>query len=162
MEYASFGDVVFLIPHYKRHSEEDRFEWAEINTIYAPSSKQFFGAENKKIEIEVLWHVDFCDPLVELGALQQIAAEGQPQTLIIGSNVIGDFVIKGIHSETEKVDYKGKPIIIRARIRLSQFPYKQLKVKKVQKPKAIKKPNKNNLLNVSMDQLIDKAMKGGK
>ena len=163
MEYASFGDTVFLIPHYKRHSEDNKYEWIDINTIYAPSSKQFFQTENRKVEVEVLWHIDFCDPMMELEALKVIASEGQPQTLIIGGNVIGNFVIKGIYSETQKVDYKGNPIMIKARVEFSEFPYKQLKTKKI-KPKAVKNKKKinPNLIKADMNTLLDKAMKEGK
>ena len=160
MEYASLGKVVFKIPHYKAHSERGKYEWVDINTIFAPSSQQFFGAENEEIKIQVVWHIDFCNPLDELNKLKQQAKEGQPYKLIIGSVPFGDFVIKEINSETQKIDAKGNPIIIKAVILLKGFTAKALQTRKTKqktKPKAVRRTK-----TISEKEFVKTYSKGNK
>ncbi len=141
MEYALIGEVVFQIPNYKRHKEENKYEYATLETIFTPNSYQFMGALNREIQISAVWHIDFCNPLQEIEKLKNQAKEGKAYKLIIGQNVIGDFFIKEMNFETQQVDINGNAILIIGEISLEEYIKKEIEkraIKQSKKGKAVK------------------------
>lgn len=139
-KYASYGDVIWKVPDYKKHSEDMKVEWVRINTAFAPSSLQYMGVENRIVQLESFWTIHFCDPLQELEKLKNLAKEPKPNLLVIGNVPFGKFVIKEIKSEEQKIDIYGKAIYIKAKITFEEFPEKELKViKTYRQPRAVRR-----------------------
>jgi len=132
MQYAQLGDVVFEVLAYNEHREEQDYVWAKLQTIYAPSSLQFMGAELQRISMVVQWHREWCDPIEQYKKLKDLAKEGKPQKLIVASQVLGEFVIEKISSEIKQVDAWGKPVWIRVGLELSEYIPKTIEKKQRQ------------------------------
>jgi len=131
MEYAQLGDVVFQVLSYLEHSEENTYEWKEINTAIAPSVLQFFGTELSKIALKVQFHREFCNPREEYRKLKDLANRGEPAKLIVASQIIGDYVVKAIKAQYEQIDAWGKPVQLSAELELQEFIQKELQTRKI-------------------------------
>jgi len=145
MQYAQIGDIVFEVLSYKSHKEEQNFPYARHETIKPPSSLQFMGAgELKKISLSVRWHNYFCDPQAEYQRLLEVAELGEPQTLLIGEKLLGEYVCENIKAEFQQIDAYGTATVIDADIELTEYVYKEIQKKEIKttKKKAKKAPQK--------------------
>jgi len=133
--YAYIGSVVLSVLAFYKHTEDNKYVYADLNTIFAPSSKQFLGTENKEVKVVARWHVNFCNPDEEHKKIQELAETGEKQKLIIGEKVIGNFVVTHITTDFVKRDAYGKSIFINCEIDLSEEKTKQLQTRKI-RPKA--------------------------
>jgi phage protein U len=136
MEYGQFGSIVFQVVHFRNLTEENTFLYAHQETAQAPSTLQFLGEELRKIELTLRFHPEFSNPEEDYEKLKTLSRKGSAQKLIIGTKVLGDFVIEKISGEFIKIDAWGKPILIDAHLELSEYKEKELKTRKI---KTVKK-----------------------
>jgi phage protein U len=142
MKYASFGKIVFQVYSYKEHTETNEYAVAKLQTVIAPSSLQYLGNELQSLELTINFHNAFCDPLEEYQNLKDLAKKGDPQKLIIGEKVFGDYVIDSIEAQYQKIDAYGKPVAITLHVKFTQYIAKTLQkrnIKTTKNPKAVKK-----------------------
>jgi len=141
-KYASWGKIVFQVYSYKQHTETNQYAVAKLNTVIAPSSLQYFGNEIQSLELAINFHFAFCNPLEEYEKLKQLAEKGDPQKLIIGEKVFGDYVIESIEAQYQKIDAYGKPVDLTLHVKFTQYIPKTLQkrnIKTTKKPVAVKK-----------------------
>ncbi len=140
MEYAQWGDVVFEILSYREHKEEQSFIYAHHETIFPPSSLQWMGGrELKKISMAIRWHNQWCDPYSLYKNFIETAEKGEAQKLIIGSFVLGDFVVERINSTIQQIDAWGKPVVIDVDVEFTEYIKKEIEKKASQQAKTKKK-----------------------
>jgi len=141
-KYASFGKIVFQVYSYKEHTETNEYAVAKLQTVIAPSSLQYLGNELASLELSINFHNAFCDPLEEYKNLKDLAKKGDPQKLIVGEKVFGDYVIESIEAQYQKIDAYGKPVDITLHVKFTQYIPKTLQKRNIKtntKPPAVKK-----------------------
>ncbi len=139
MIYVQFGNVVFEVLAYREHKEEQIFIYAHHETIFPPSSLQWMGKELQKITMSIRWHNQWCSPYEEYQKFIETAEKGEAQKLIIGSFILGDFVVERISSSIQQIDAWGKPVIIDAEVEFMEYVKKEIEKRASQRAKTKKK-----------------------
>jgi len=144
MEYARLGEVVFKVPSYRQHKEEEEYSWAKQMTVFAPSTLSYHGAELRKLQLQILLHREFTNPLEEKEKLRELARTGTPARLLIGNLRVGTFVIEKAITLYEQIDMWGVPVRIVMDLSLIEYVPKEIKTRKIQtKGPAVVSKKKN-------------------
>lgn len=108
MVVGSLGKVIFVCSSYyiktfSNFSKDKSFEWTEHKIINSKSKLQFNGPELENIKFNIILDAAFnVNPTAAAKELMEYGDTGTVLKLIVGTQVLGDYVITSI-SEQHKL-----------------------------------------------------------
>jgi len=118
MIWGMFGDIIFeLIKTPKNLKRIKRARLPSLVPIEGKTIHQFAGTEPQEIELSIHFHSSFCNPEKETKKLKDLI--GTPQILVIGEEIVGDYVIQEIEEEV-KTTAGGKAISVEMKLKLKE------------------------------------------
>ncbi len=119
--WGSLGDVVFKAPNTPNSlSDEHKFGFAVHPLVGRYPRHEATAEEIRPAELTIQLHREFTDPQRVFNALLALAESQEPQQLMIGGDVWGDFVIKKIQRRVEYTDDRGGIISMTLRLSLEE------------------------------------------
>lgn len=137
MSIGYFGEIVFevnsdkqLTPEKFSYSKDPK--WAEHETLNVKTKSEFLGDGKKNLNLSIKLSAFMgVNPQKELDKIEEIASNGLIEPLFIGSKYHGDFYIKNLNVQNDKVD--GKGCLLACTVDLSLMEYSDEKLADVKK-----------------------------
>lgn len=121
--YAQLGDIRFTLPAYVSATSSERGQsFAKHDRIDGKPLLQAIGTELETIAMEVLFHVDFCDPELEIVKLRTASDRQEALPLVYQNGTYrGRYVITKIAETVRQTDGAGNLIKLTARLDLQEW-----------------------------------------
>ena len=116
--WGMLGDTIFeLLKTPKSLKKTKRARLPSLVPIEGKTVHQFMGTEPQEIELSIHFHSSFCNPEEEAKKLKDLI--GIPQVLVVGEEILGDYVIEEIEEEV-KTAAKGRAVSIKMKLKLKE------------------------------------------
>lgn len=119
---GNFGPVVFEtsssgVRNWERISETHRARYAVHEVVDGYPVRQYLGPALPEITVSIRFNRAFCDPEAEIKDLKELI-DGAAHPLVIGEDVLGEFVLEEANVVRERSTAKGKILIAEVELRL--------------------------------------------
>lgn len=120
--WGQLGDLEFeLAVSPRSFSYQEKTSFAEIPRIDAKPLQQWVGDELRKIKMSFRFGRPWCDPDEQLRRLQDVLADHQPQSLILGSGTFrGYYLLESIDATLQKTDAAGVTTFLEVNVELTE------------------------------------------
>ena len=123
MNWGSFGKVTFKSGFSPRTIKEVKdYSYKIHKPINKPLLYEFTGEDKKNLEITVILNRAFVKVEEALNTLEEYAKEASPQSLVIGKNYFGRYVIKRMEKIYEEILPNGEIFSVQLVLKLSKVP----------------------------------------
>lgn len=121
--FAIFGDIPFeVLGSPERMAATNTYGYAEHQVVEDQPRLQWVGDALTVLELELMFHVSFTSPALQLAALELAASDHQARALVFGSGeYAGYFVVTRLTVISRSLGPTGLPIAILARLELKQW-----------------------------------------
>jgi phage protein U len=121
--FAQLGDIRFHLPAYVTSTDIERGQtFARHELIDGKPAQQGIGAGLERIVMEVLFHVSFANPELEIDRLEAAADRQQALALVYGNGAYrGRYVITKVTEKVRNTDADGSLVKMTARIELEEW-----------------------------------------
>ncbi|MBF6569062.1 MAG: phage tail protein [Candidatus Binataceae bacterium] len=121
--FAIFGDIPFeVLGSPEQMAATNIYGYAEHQVVEDQPRLQWVGDALTVIELELMFHVSFTSPALQLAALELAASDHQARALVFGSGeYVGYFVVTRLTVISRSLGPTGLPIAILARLELKQW-----------------------------------------
>lgn len=139
--YAVLGDVQFeLITYFDGLEAQFGVDYAEHALIGRKPRLQWVGDKLDEFRLDLVFHIRFCDPEVELLKLRQALQSRQARQFVLGNGEYkGWFVMTELVATSRHTDKAGGLIALEAKVTLREYVEPQaLEARKAQAKKAAK------------------------
>lgn len=121
--FAVLGPISFrLITYFEGVSNKIGYDYAEHAVIEGKPRLQWIGDDLQEVDIDLLFHVSYCNPEAELAKLRIAGSMHTALPLVYGSgHYVGMFVVKSIKSTTRQTTGSGALVAITARVTLLEY-----------------------------------------
>jgi len=124
MAWGSLGDIIFEVhktPDKGSFVRKHRFDYAKIATFQKPKV-QHLREDLEEIEFEIRFYLySGIDPSQESKKLLDEARKKEPLILMVGDDVIGQFVIEEVEETYKVTDNKGNLIDMAVKVKLLEY-----------------------------------------
>jgi phage protein U len=124
MAWGILGDIIFEVhktPNKGSFVRKHRFDYAKIST-FQKSKVQYLRENLEEIEFEIRFYLySGIDPAGELKKLLEEARKKEPLTLMVGDDVIGQFVIEEVEETYKITNNKGNLIDVGVKVKLLEY-----------------------------------------
>ena len=111
MNWGSFGDTPFTTTYSPSQIQSNRsWRYAAHNLVAGYPQHEFVAEAEHKISLGIELNKQFIDPMSAYIALTEVAEKGQPQSLMIGSDYIGEFAINSIQETLHQTNLEGQAV----------------------------------------------------
>ena len=119
---GNFGPVVFetsssKVKNWDKISETYRARYAVHEVVDGLPVRQYLGEALPEVSITIRFNRAFCDPEAETAELKGLI-DGKAYPLVIGEDVIGEFVLEEAVIIRERSTDKGKILIAEVELKL--------------------------------------------
>lgn len=119
VQFVVFSQKVFTLKNYRRDTKSQIAEHKLIND--APVL-EFIAEDNEEISFKItLMRSLGVEPETEAEKLREICRTGKVSCLVLGTNVIGNFLIESIAESANAIDNHGRIIVSELDIRLKKY-----------------------------------------
>jgi phage protein U len=121
--FAALGDIRFDLPAYVTGTGMQRRQaFARHDRIQGKPVLQAIGTDLEQISIDIVFHIEFTDPELEIVRLRAAADRQDPLPLIYGNGTYkGRYVIESIDETVRNTDGQGNLIKLTARLALLEW-----------------------------------------
>lgn len=119
---GNLGPVVFetssaKVKNWEKISETYRARFAVHEVVDGLPVRQYLGKALSEVSITIRFNRAFCDPEAEISELKGLI-DGKAYPLVIGENVIGEFVLEEAGIVRERSTDKGKILLAEVELKL--------------------------------------------
>ncbi len=119
---GNFGPVVFetsssKVKNWEKISETYRARFAVHEVVDGAPVRQYLGEALPEVSITIKFNRAFCDPEAEITELKNMV-NGKAYPLVIGEDVIGEFVLEEAGIARERSTDKGKILLAEVDLKL--------------------------------------------
>jgi len=124
---GSFGNIVFetsssKIRTFNEFKRKGSAVFAEHPVLDGKPRLQHTGEGLDEISFSVRFDISLgVIPKDEVAAVREILKTGDEQKLIIGNEILGDFVLTGVEEAWKKVDGKGRLVVVELVLSIKEF-----------------------------------------
>ncbi|MEQ8585253.1 MAG: phage tail protein [Thalassobaculaceae bacterium] len=121
--YAQLGDIRFHLPAYVSATSSERAQsFARHDRIDGKPLLQAIGTELETIALEVMFHVDFCDPELEIVRLRTASDRQEALPLVYQNGTYrGRYVLTKVSETVRQTDGAGNLVKLTARLELQEW-----------------------------------------
>jgi phage protein U len=121
--FAQLGDIRFdLITYFDGLNTSKKIDYAEHATIEGKPKLQYIGEALETININLNFHMSFCDPSAEVRRLKDAASKYEPLSFIYGNGIYkGNYVIEEINDNVQQTFNEGTLIAIDVEVKLKEW-----------------------------------------
>ncbi|MFA7505721.1 MAG: phage tail protein [Burkholderiaceae bacterium] len=118
--FAMLGPISFrLITYFEGLSNRRGYDYARHEVIEGKPRLQWMGDDLEEVDIDLMFHVSYCNPEAELAKLKVAGSMHTALPLIYGSGqYVGMFVIRTIRSTARQTNARGALVAVTARVSL--------------------------------------------
>ncbi|MCK9514072.1 MAG: phage tail protein [Pigmentiphaga sp.] len=118
--FAMLGPISFrLITYFEGVSNKRGYDYARHEVIEGKPRLQWMGDDLEEVDIDLMFHVSYCNPEAELAKLKVAGSMHTALPLIYGSGqYVGMFVIRSIRSTARQTNSRGALVAVTARVTL--------------------------------------------
>ena len=119
---GNFGPVVFetsssKVKNWERISETYRARFAVHEVVDGYPVRQYLGEGLAEVSITVRFNRAFCDPEAEIAELKGLV-DGKAYPLVVGEDVLGEFVLEEADIVRERSTNRGKILSAEVELKL--------------------------------------------
>ena len=121
--FAALGEIQFeVIGSPEGYESAGAYDFAEQRVIESKPRMQWVGDDLQRLDFELMWHVSFTNPAVQLALLRATAAQHLALPLILGvGTYLGLFVIESIKVKSMQMSDLGGLLAIRVALALKEW-----------------------------------------
>ena len=121
--FCKLGDIEFELLKTPDGFDRDlSYKYSEHETIESKSKLQFTGEDLQRLNLNLYFNSQFCNPEEELETLQESASEYEALPLIFGNGkYLGRYVIESISESRTETDAEGTVLSLNVRVSLKEW-----------------------------------------
>jgi len=121
--FAALGEIHFeVVGSPEGYESAGSYDFAEQRVIESKPRLQWVGDDLERLNFELMWHVSFTNPAVQLALLRGTAAQHLALPLIFGVRTyLGLFVIESIKVKSMQMSDLGGLLAIRVALALKEW-----------------------------------------
>lgn len=121
--FAILGPISFrLITYFEGVTNKLGYDYAEHAVIEGKPRLQWIGDDLQEVDIDLLFHVSYCNPEAELAKLRIAGSMHTALPFVYGSgHYVGMFVVKAIRSTARQTNSRGALVAVTARVTLLEY-----------------------------------------